>query len=360
MTQTLYIHIGLPKTGTTSLQFFMHRNKAALKARGIYYPATMRDPHPTATQHRYVNEAMREQQRRAKEGHPVSSHVINRMLHEIEKQEFPVNVISEELFSWEPSFAAPFLANFRSKVDAKVVVFLRRQDTWCESMYAQSIRGGYREPFTHFMNARPTTERIDYRHFLTTWADAFGKENIIARPYVDRETQTHLEMLSIIGVPDFEFEGTEQRNPSLTGEAIAFILGIEGLTRTNYPKLNRLFGTQLAEITKKGSPVFFTPEARTEFLASYQDINDWVVREFLGEDPATKPLFKADPASFPSADRVVAPLSAERRIELLKLLIAGEDGQRPVSDDASKTTEERIESLTAQLDRICIDSTVDV
>ncbi len=360
MTQTLYIHIGMPKTGTTSLQFFMHRNKATLKKQDVYYPATMRDPLPTATQHRYVNEFMRQQQRNRDEGKPVSGHVINRVAQEIERQGFAKNVISEELFSYDPEFSAAYLGRFAKKLDAKVVVFLRRQDTWAESMYAQSVRGGYTGTFEEFIQARSTVDRLDFVKFLGHWAKHFGAENVIVRPYVDRQTQTHEEMLKILDVPLFESVVAEKRNPSLSGEAMEFIRGFGSLSRNNYPKFNRIFAAQLTGMTVKGSPTFFTPEARAAYMDGYKAINDEVVKTYLGQDAATDPLFNIDPATFPSEDKVVKPMAPERRLEILQALCAGEDGSRAVNDDEGQPVEARIGLLEKQIDDLCSESQVAV
>ena len=36
--KTLYLHIGTPKTGTTSLQHFCHDNQQKLAEKGYFYP----------------------------------------------------------------------------------------------------------------------------------------------------------------------------------------------------------------------------------------------------------------------------------------------------------------------------------
>ena len=36
--KTLYLHIGLPKTGTTSIQNYLFENREALMQRGVCYP----------------------------------------------------------------------------------------------------------------------------------------------------------------------------------------------------------------------------------------------------------------------------------------------------------------------------------
>ena len=44
---TLYVHIGVPKTGTTSIQTFLKTNAAALKERGLLVPPVFRGPNHT-------------------------------------------------------------------------------------------------------------------------------------------------------------------------------------------------------------------------------------------------------------------------------------------------------------------------
>lgn len=36
--KTLYIHIGCPKTATTSIQYFCNENKEILSKNGVYFP----------------------------------------------------------------------------------------------------------------------------------------------------------------------------------------------------------------------------------------------------------------------------------------------------------------------------------
>ncbi|ECK1948373.1 hypothetical protein FQV93_06695, partial [Campylobacter lari] len=42
---TAYVHIGTPKTGTTSIQKFLNDNREALKQIGYYYPVTLSENH---------------------------------------------------------------------------------------------------------------------------------------------------------------------------------------------------------------------------------------------------------------------------------------------------------------------------
>ena len=43
MRRQIYLHIGFPKTGTTSIQTWLTEHAAALAAHGVLYPAIGRD-----------------------------------------------------------------------------------------------------------------------------------------------------------------------------------------------------------------------------------------------------------------------------------------------------------------------------
>ena len=45
MTRTLYLHVGPPKTGTTSIQVFVRDNAAAFRSHGLYRPSVGTERH---------------------------------------------------------------------------------------------------------------------------------------------------------------------------------------------------------------------------------------------------------------------------------------------------------------------------
>ncbi len=343
----------MPKTGTTGLQFFMHKNRKALREQGVYYPATMREPHPTAIQHRFINEYMRRLDRQGPESVAAFPHPIRRVSNEIISQGFQSNFISEELFSYDPAYAAEFLSGFRKNFDTKIVVFLRRQDTWAESMYAQSVRGGYKESFDHFLRAKHTKERMDFLEFLTIWSNYFGSENIIALPYLDKETRSNSVIANLLGLNISLLNDSAQRNTSLSGEAISFIASLRSMREVGYGKFNRIFGDHIANSTRKGSSVMFTPEARAEFLKIYADSNAEVARRFVDLDANTTSLFDLDPEKYPSSDAVMKSIEAPRKLEILKAILTLHGKADVVSAMGGKPLSEAIEGLTDLVESEC-------
>ncbi|MGH1330026.1 MAG: hypothetical protein ACRBBK_04035 [Paracoccaceae bacterium] len=313
MRQKLFIHIGLPKTGTTSFQVFCARHRDWLAQNGVCYPATMRDPAPTSSQHRFLHSDMRAELAASA---PYRTHAMNVISQEVERSGLPAALISEEQFSYESWLAAPYLAQFRARFDVRILVQLRRQDRWVESMFAQAVRGGYPLDFKQFLGAQATQERLHWEHFLGIWADAFGRENIIACLYQEGATANTELLLSRLGLPPFPGPHPEVFNLSLSGEAITFLRSIKALADGAYPRLNARFGAALARITKGAPFSGFTDQTRAAFLDRYAASNEIARTRYLDGTPLIiAPQQRPDPSP---------PISNSRRAEILTELLNAE------------------------------------
>jgi hypothetical protein len=311
--QKLFIHIGLPKTGTTSFQVFCARNRDWLAQNGVCYPATMRDPTPTSSQHRFLNSEMRAE---IASGAPYRTHAMNVIAQEVERSALPMALISEEQFSYESWLAAPYLAQFRARFDVRILIQLRRQDRWAESMFAQAVRGGYPLDFKLFLGAQATQERLHWEHFLGIWANAFGRENIVASYYHEGAPNGTAQLLSRIGLPAFSGPIPEIFNTSLNGEAIAFLQSIRKLSEGAYPQLNARFGAALAAATNGPQYSGFTDQERATFLGNYSAGNKIVSAQYLdgaAVDPTLQPL--------PSPTQ---PIAKARRTDILMQILNAE------------------------------------
>lgn len=304
----LNIHIGLPKTGTTSLQVFCARQRSWLAAQGLYYPATMRAPMPTSSQHRYINAAMRAQLAGGGRG---GDHALAMLVQELSRQNLPNALISEEQFSYDSARSAPFLARLRAHVDVRILVFLRPQDQWAESMYAQAVRGGYRHDFTAFLGAQATQERLHAADFLAIWAASFGAENLRVGLY--RAGQNCTQALHLLGLPAFDGPPPERFNPSLPGEAIMFMRGLRRLPAGLYPRFNTLFAAPLARLCDPAPFTGFAPAARVDFAARHAAGNQHAVAIW----PGLRGLSGADLRDDPPTPA----MPPARRLALLRALV---------------------------------------
>ncbi len=190
MPRDLILHIGKPKTGSTSIQHLLAVNRPALLAQGMYYPAT-----PTGNMHvllaasfSSVAAVYRDTANLMWQGHKPEI-AIARHLAELQEEVagLPGSVsriiLSSEQFSMylRTEEAVGRLRDFVMKFADRctVVVYLRRQDEHFASLYSQSLRLGYiDEP-----NLDDAPKEYDNALFLARWAKIFGKDNVIPRVF---------------------------------------------------------------------------------------------------------------------------------------------------------------------------------
>lgn len=173
--QALYLHIGYHKTGTTSLQSLLDENRTALLDMGVFYPDTKGDGKRNYFR-KHLEFYIALKTALAERGD--LSTPIRAMANAILATGAPVAVISEESISGFPEPVLDALAGFRTDFDVKVIAVLRRQDSFLQSFYQQSIRDfGETLDFPEFLKGSDW-KRIHYDTAMQRWADRFGQENM--------------------------------------------------------------------------------------------------------------------------------------------------------------------------------------
>jgi hypothetical protein len=163
---TVYVHIGLHKTGTSSIQTFLKRNKPALQARGYLYPRT---GWTAGGHHNLAYELLGRKRFSTDAGR----------LADLEAEIAPAaNVIlsSEEFEFLELAQVRAFQAALGER-PVRVLVYLRRQDALIASTYAQQVKMGARmKTFDGYARDSLYNARFDFALLLDRWASVFGKE----------------------------------------------------------------------------------------------------------------------------------------------------------------------------------------
>ncbi|HDL01809.1 MAG TPA: hypothetical protein ENH23_06210 [candidate division Zixibacteria bacterium] len=175
----LYIHIGTHKTGSTAIQHFLRQNDVLLRTKGFFCLQGLKEFKTLIT---------------SKE---VNNKIITRCKKELEsrvKQTKQKNtdqcfILSREGFSGNPligyknaGIVAKRLSQITTNFDVYIIVYLRRQDGFVESMYTQQIHEGESYTFQSFLYSLPAFS-FNWKHLLTCYSEYFGKENIIVRQY---------------------------------------------------------------------------------------------------------------------------------------------------------------------------------
>ena len=188
----LILHIGTEKTGTTTIQEFLHLNRNLLADKGIYFPKSigMRNHRPLASwclsyekdaTYLKMNNLTEMAQRKA-----WREDFLAKFEEEISglKPEIKQVIITSEHFS--------SLLNHPTEIETlkllldkwftsiTVIVYLRRQDSFVVSRYSTVCKAGI---VMKSILPNPTTLRplVNYQDLLRKWSRVFGKESITPR-----------------------------------------------------------------------------------------------------------------------------------------------------------------------------------
>lgn len=138
MKNTLIIHIGYGKTGTSAIQSFLTQNRRTLSKYNVYYPDLGRDR--THAHHEFAT-AARPIKDTGYDSGLTSFEFIRKLALELENRAEEIIVLSSEIFSGEIVFSnlQPLKKLFHH---IKIVAYVRRQDQLIMSSYQQWVKDG--------------------------------------------------------------------------------------------------------------------------------------------------------------------------------------------------------------------------
>lgn len=171
MTQTLILHIGYPKTGTSSLQWFLHGRRDDLQRQGVYYPLTGQDDEHA--HHKLALALSADAGQRAA--------LFADLMAEIDQCGCDTVVLSSELWLGRLELiqaSEEFKRLFEGR-RLRVPVVLRSQETFLESLYRQFILDPtilFWDTPEAFLKAYPLAGQ--YHMILSAWAGFVGKDTL--------------------------------------------------------------------------------------------------------------------------------------------------------------------------------------
>jgi hypothetical protein len=187
---TVYIHIGAPKTATSTLQKVLADNHRVLLQQGVLYPRRLRhgDAHHLLVCDlidKYQSQPMPDfwygEQPRGAAWQSLAAEMaeLGGKVHTV--------ILSSELFFGQTANLQAMLEEIRAHLaghDVRIVVYLRRQDQLYSSFFNQDVKGV--RQWAHSAYQFYATHQIfqrDYLSMMKTWGRAFGRDNILLRPY---------------------------------------------------------------------------------------------------------------------------------------------------------------------------------
>jgi hypothetical protein len=315
---TLYIHIGSHKTGTSALQAFFRDNRKILAKNGVLYPKTGL----AGSAHGLLANSLKKTNR-----------IINRdklysdLKTEIKKSKLKTVLISSECYmeGVDPNALKQRLNDDNVRVN--VIVYLRRQDSWAQSIYNEIIRDSMRRYTGQIKNMREIRQgKLAYYNVLQPWSEAFGKNNIIVRIYEKKQLNNGLfnDFMSVIGVN----AGNDLRYPlgaingGLNRDTLEFLrcCNLMALNRDQHRALVselKIISDNLEERKEFSTYNILSPTECIALLSQYEESNEKVAFEYLGRE--NKKLF-LEP--FPSAHgwKMYPGLSASMQTQIMNAL----------------------------------------
>ena len=172
----IVIHIGLAKSGSTTIQNFLSANEAALREASIDYPKIGRQK--LVDHHNFASEL------RGAENFSPELGTLSELADHWRATPHDIMIISSEIFELSKPRAIEKLRRTLTieKQSFRIVLVVRDPIQLLPSSYAQKVRYGRKtHDFDAFFDERMETARVDYFDTAKRWADVFGWENLRIR-----------------------------------------------------------------------------------------------------------------------------------------------------------------------------------
>jgi hypothetical protein len=246
----LFLHIGIPKTGTSAIQNFLARHTTLLERNDFCYPLAGRgfvsnakgEKTRTDAHHQLALALLSQSdpEGQARYTGPEFNDLLNAM--RSESQHRANLVISSEVF-YNSKILPRIHAFKRMGREIRVIVYCRAQHELLESAYAQRVKkNSCTTDLQSFISHElETNHSLEYDRFLSELASIFGTQNIIVRIY-DRQKYPNQNVIpdflqALDAGPDMRAAGLstiDRSNPSLSSAAVLFKRELNRLGLSTY------------------------------------------------------------------------------------------------------------------------------
>lgn len=308
----LWLHIGSPKTGSSSIQDFLGANRGTLAKAGI----AVLTPGPQQTSANRLAAAIGG--RNKHDPAEVARDCFARV-----SRDTPTDAVlsSEEFYLEDPDAIAAALAPHIKQHDAEVqiVLYLRRQDLFIDSFYSQRRKTGHFRGALQDFIVQFAARELNYVAMVDMWRAAFPKAKVHLRRFERArfpEGDIVSDFMQAIGHPGLEkgCERPETKNTSPNRDVIALMDMLGEAGGFNTTRIYRLLEQEGFPDT--GARKTFVDDAtRKTLLNHYAKGNEALRAKFFPEDDS---LFDM---TGPKADTRPETSFTQEQLGLLQTLI---------------------------------------
>ncbi len=229
----LIIHAGTPKTGTTSIQTYLHKKQRTLRGKGILYPHNLeRLQNPTAPKHQWIEKNL------------ITTHLshllenFKNIVSQIKHETHTVILSSEGIYNhwWDfPVESKNILAELSTLFEVAVWVWFREPTDFIESYYKQCIRNpqlpnnpcyGKDLSLAQMLDINWFARQLDYQGFVSECESLFGTNSMYLFNYEGDVVQ---QVINLLGVDTPHDNPTLQQNKSLNNASIEILRTVNKL-----------------------------------------------------------------------------------------------------------------------------------
>ncbi len=274
----LLLHIGLPKTGTSSIQAFLFHNRKSLLQKGVLYPQSIK--WDDGSHHRL---ALSMRKIKGYSEKATTEELLNNLGDEITQQSdnnLKKIILSSELFPvlFENHSFQLFLENFDFEI--KVIAILRRQSHLISSHHNQIVKDPNVSETRDAINLfRTRKKQFDFLHILKQWSAHVGNNNVTALKYETNILPIFVN--KILGFELIEFNRVDENiNSSIhpvSAEIIRRLNKVSGLENNIRMQINRVINNSVSDLplhTETALPL--TPKQIEEIDNYYLESNKMV------------------------------------------------------------------------------------
>ena len=270
--KTLYIHIGCPKTATTSIQYFCNENKEILSKNGIYFPIfeqKYKDVNP------YRN------------GHFLIAHQYD--------SNGKINTLDEHrIFRFNMDHIIYMFSKYNNILLSDESIWhsthFFKKDLW-EILRKESLKSAFKIKIIVYLRRQ--------EEGLNEIASELGSENIIVRRYGKKYFKNgsiyddFLSTLSLSLTDDYTIT-TFERNPRLSGnsnEMQRIFNSIPNATKKDFSFFYHMLSEVSSEDPDTEKLGMFTPEEASAFMENYRASNRRIMEKYFN---CSEDLFKTN------------------------------------------------------------------
>lgn len=294
MDRSFVVHVGTHKTGTSIIQRFFSSNRVILARQGVNFLRL-----PSAARKQLSNASLSDE--------AAAESFANSLRFAIKRAQVTIGPARQNrccLISWEGFCGdalngysnAPILAR-RLRIalagqKAKIILYIRRQDDFLESMYSQFIRQAKDFSFSSYLEEARPGVGFDWSRLCSAFAQEFGKDSLAVRRYqrssLPEKDSILRDFCSILGmsfnhfqIPDNFFS---RQNQGWNRSVVEFArLAYSGLTQIERKRLSHLLDQNITKAEFEQYS-YFTTFQRKQFLSSYDASNRNVAIEYFPHD----------------------------------------------------------------------------